>query len=197
MARYGPERKGETRRRVLREAGRALREQGPVAATIPGIMGRAGLTQGAFYAHFESKEALLAEAAAEALAGASRHLLARGEEAPQGAGLAAVVEHYLSPDHRDDLSDGCPLPAFSGDALRGNAAGRRAYTEALTDFLAGLAKLAPPRSGHTKDDAELALVSTMVGGLLLARAVDDPRLSDRILAAARSLCLSTLAVDAE
>ena len=192
MPRYAPEHKRQTRKRVMEAASRVLRKEGPSRATIPGIMNSVGLTQGAFYAHFESKDDLLAEAHAEALASANRRLLARGRAAAPGSEMETIVRHYLSREHRDNLTGGCPIPAFSGDAIRGPARVRSAYTQALTDLLDGLAGLVPESAGKAFPNMELGLASTLVGGLLLSRAVDDPHLSDRILTAARTFCLRAL-----
>ncbi len=192
MSRYTPEHKRQTRKRVLEAAGQRLRKEGPSGATIPSIMSSVGLTQGAFYAHFESKDDLLAEANAEALATASARLLARGHAAAPGSEMETIVRHYLSREHRDNLMGGCPIPVFSADAVRGPARVRSAYTQALTDLFDGLAGLVPESAGKAFPNLELGLASTMVGGLLLSRAVDDPDLSDQILTAARAFCLRVL-----
>ncbi|AWN46599.1 TetR family transcriptional regulator [Methylobacterium terrae] len=164
----------ENRRRILEAAGRLFREKGFSAVTVAEVMEAAGLTHGGFYGHFASKEDLAARALAESLTPAPR---AEGT-APDLAGFVAA---YLSAAHRDRPGTGCALAALGGEAARQPAPVRRAFTEGLEARLARMQEALP------EDDraAALAAVSSLVGALVLARAVDDPALSDEILAAAR------------
>ncbi|TGD92737.1 TetR/AcrR family transcriptional regulator [Methylobacterium nonmethylotrophicum] len=165
----------ENRRRILEAAGRLLREKGFSAVTVAEVMEAAGLTHGGFYGHFASKEDLAAQALAQALIPAPR-------EPGAAAGLAGFVASYLSAAHRDRPGTGCALAALGGEAARQPAPVRRAFTEGLE------ARLSRMQEGLPEGDraTALAALSGLVGALVLARAVDDPALSDEILAAART-----------
>src|SRR6185437_9560934 len=133
------------------------------------------------YSQFGSKERLAAEALGHALSTSSARMNDTGT-------LDDYVARYLSADHRDRRGDGCVMAALAGEIPRQGAAVRRSFTDAVRAMVKRIAGLMP---GHRKsEDAALAIVATMVGALTLARAVEDPDLSDRILAAARRLALS-------
>lgn len=164
----------ENRRRILDAAGRLFREKGFSAVTVAEVMEAAGLTHGGFYGHFASKEDLAAQALAQALAPAPR-------EPGTAPDLAGFVVAYLSAAHRDRPGTGCALAALGSEAARQPAPVRRAFTEGLEARLARMQEALPEGDRA----AALAAVSSLVGALVLARAVDDPALSDEILAAAR------------
>ncbi|MGX7709038.1 TetR/AcrR family transcriptional regulator [Methylobacterium sp. Gmos1] len=169
----------ENRRRILEAAGRLFREKGFSAVTVAEVMEAAGLTHGGFYGHFASKEDLAAQALAQALAPSPRE----AGTGPDGhrPDLAGFVAAYLSAAHRDRPGSGCALAALGGEAARQPAPVRRAFTEGLEARLARMQEALPDGDRA----AALAAVSHLVGALVLARAVDDPALSDEILAAAR------------
>ncbi|KMO41433.1 hypothetical protein VQ02_05530 [Methylobacterium variabile] len=170
----------ENRRRILEAAGRLLREKGFSAVTVAEVMEAAGLTHGGFYGHFASKEDLAAQALAQALAPAP----GRPGAAPD---LAGFVAGYLSAAHRDRPGGGCALAALGSEAARQPAPVRRAFTEGLEARLARMQEAVMPQALPEGDRAAaLATMSGLVGALVLARAVDDPALSDEILAAARA-----------
>lgn len=190
MARYPKEQKAQTREQIVATASRAFRTRGVGEVSIPALMGQLGLTHGGFYAHFPSKEALAAEACARPLLARSRELAAL----PPGAeSLARVITAYIDPRKRDNPGESCPLPSLSGELARANPEVRHAFTEALREYMERLAALLPPDVAARGEDQELALAATMVGAVLLARAVDDPELSDRILAAGRAFAVEAFA----
>ncbi|MET7247755.1 TetR family transcriptional regulator [Methylobacterium sp. EM32] len=162
----------ENRRRILEAAGRLFREKGFSAVTVAEVMEAAGLTHGGFYGHFASKEDLAAQALGQALA---------PREPGTAPDLAGFVASYLSAAHRDRPGTGCALAALGGEAARQPAPVRRAFTEGLEARLARMQEALPDGDRA----AALAAISGLVGALVLARAVDDPALSDEILAAAR------------
>ncbi|MBO9698180.1 MAG: TetR/AcrR family transcriptional regulator [Sphingopyxis sp.] len=180
--RYSSDHKAETRERVLKEAAKEIRAKGPDNVAVAGIMARAGLTHGGFYAHFASKDALVNEAIGAMFADAharTEKIDAKGD--PRSV-LRAYVDFYLSPAHRDSRDRGCPLPTLSGDFARAQPATRDRFgagVEGIADRLAApLAKL-----GYADAPAEAhALLAQLVGGVALARAVGDPELSDALLA---------------
>jgi TetR/AcrR family transcriptional repressor of nem operon len=161
-----------TRKSAVRAASRLFRERGLQEVSVSDVMGALGLTVGGFYRHFESKEALAAEACAAAF---SESALARGGSAD------AMLRGYLSEGHRDARGAGCPLAALVTDVARQPAAVRDSYTAGVRDGLARLAKVAPGLS----DGERRALLAGMVGALAIARAVNDEELSAAFLRDAR------------
>jgi TetR/AcrR family transcriptional repressor of nem operon len=177
-------RKAESRRRIVAAAARRLRAEGADGAGVAEVMAEAGLTHGGFYAHFPGREALLAEALAQALA-VGRDRWFGGLDGAEGRDVvAAVLGRYLNPRHRAALDDGCAFAALASDFARAGPPLRRAATEGLE---AAAALLAPGAGGR---GPALALIALCVGGLALARGVDDPALSDEVLRACRRLGLS-------
>ena len=166
----------ESRDRIVAAAARLFRERGIDGVGIDAIMEAAGLTHGGFYRHFRSKDDLVAEAVGL--------VLPRGT-APEDD-LAGYAARYLSVAHRDDPGRGCVMAALGGDAARGGAGVRRRFAELVS---AQIARFLPWFGGSDRPDARaraIAGLSAMVGALVLARAVDDPALSEEILAAVRA-----------
>ncbi len=191
MARYSKDHKSQTRKRIVQTASQAFREAGIEGVSVPEVMARVGLTHGGFYAHFPSKNALVAEACSETVLGSSLKMPAIARGAAPGSELLAILDHYLSVQHRDNLAGGCLIPALAGELVHAPIEVRRDFTEALRKFFGSLAPFVSDGAKHQYGDAELALVATMVGGLLLARVVDDPELSERILATCHAFCATT------
>ena len=184
--RYAKEHKERRRQQILEVAAPAFRAEGVAGVGIGELMGRLGLTHGGFYAHFASKDDLVAAACARGLAESAERLQATVAGTPPGEELTAVIRSYLSRRHRDTPADGCPMPALAGDVARQPPAVRHAFTGALADYLDRLAALLPDRPGADPRDDALVLAAGLAGAVLLARAVDDPVLSDRLLRAARA-----------
>jgi len=178
MARYPSDHKDATRQRIIETAGRRLKRNGIDGSGVAALMKDAGLTNGAFYAHFTSKEDLVATALTEQLR-EQRLLLA--DIPPGRAGIEQVVRRYLSPEHRDNPEEGCPSAALLDEISRCPEATRQAYTEGGLAFIDDLAaRLAPhdPRSVRTTIAGVYAL---MIGTLQLSRALTDPQLADDLL----------------
>ncbi|MHC6224730.1 TetR/AcrR family transcriptional regulator [Pseudomonas sp. X10] len=174
------DKKSKTRERILEAACSALIQQGPAEPSVNQVMGAAGLTVGGFYAHFDSKDALMLEAFRQLL-GERRALLAEVDPSLDGAGRRALVAaFYLSRKHRDAHEHACPLPNSLGDMQR--------LPEAFRDVLAEHIELMTAQLAERPEDIDkvLADLSLMVGGLALARALGSTELSDRILRAAKS-----------
>jgi TetR/AcrR family transcriptional repressor of nem operon len=168
------------REKVLDTAGMLFRKHGFDGIGVADIMKRAGLTHGGFYGHFSSKHDLAAEACARVLGRAGWIERLTGTPNPS---LERFVRDYLSPSHRDDPSRGCLFAAVGSDVVRQPRSVRRAFTEGLRSRLDALQKLIPGRSTAARREKTLATMAALVGALVLARAVDDPRLSDEILEA--------------
>jgi AcrR family transcriptional regulator len=178
MARYEKGHKDETRQRILDVAARQFRERGVSAAGLAGIMADAGLTNGAFYVHFESKEDLIRTVLDDALARREQVWRKLGDEE---GGLEAVIGDYLSARHRDDPGRGCPTAAMVAEVAREPVATRSTFTDRVAAIIARIAtKVKGPSAAQREADA-LAIYALMVGTLQLARAVNDKQLSDRIL----------------
>jgi TetR/AcrR family transcriptional repressor of nem operon len=188
--RYTKAHKQRTRKQILEAATRAFRAKGLRGTSIPKLMGQVDLTHGGFYAHFNSKEDLIAEACAQSLIKSSERLVDSLGKASPGETLRTIVNAYLSPEHRDNPAGGCVIPSLAGELSRESDAVRRAFTQALERYVAQLAPLLSSSATSAADDAVLALVAGMAGGILLARAVDDPTLSDRILQACREFYMN-------
>ena len=176
--RYGKDQKQATRERILEAAGRRFKQDGIDGAGVAAVMSDAGLTNGAFYAHFASKEDLVANVLADQLR-AQRHSFAAQ---PAGrAGLEAFIRTYLSPQHRDECADGCPSAALLEEVARRPAATRQVFTDELTYEIDDIALRLDPNDIEAARTDALTVFGLMVGTLQLARAVTDRDLSDRLL----------------
>jgi len=183
MARYSPEHKEATRRRMIETAGRRFKSDGIDGSGIATLVADAGLTNGAFYGHFSSKDDLVATVVAQQLA----DQVAVVNSLP--AGIASVEEflrEYLSPSHRDDLAGGCPSAALLDEIGRCDIAVREAYTEGASSMIQAIARHLDDGDAQRTNERAIGLFSLLVGSLQAARAVTDPELSDRILATAFS-----------
>jgi TetR/AcrR family transcriptional repressor of nem operon len=174
------ERKAETRERILAAAGALFRSHGIDAVGVDAIMHQAGLTHGGFYAHFGSKEALVAEVSAAALARSAARWERISQEADPATALARIVDSYLDPAHVAAADHGCVLATLGPEISRRQDA-RPGITTSIRRMLDALAHCLPARPRHRA----LATLSAMVGAVVLARLCDDQRLADEFLGAAR------------
>ena len=191
--RYPKEHKSRTHRRIVETAARAFRANGIGGVGVADLMAEAGLTHGGFYAHFKSKDALVAEACRQALDATTETLDFRARGAPPGEGLRTVVRTYLSRSHRDDAARGCVMASLAGDIARAAPETRHAVTEALGRLVAVIARQMPAEDEPTRMGRALAVAASLVGAMALARAVDDDALSDTILEATRAFVLKAAA----
>src|SRR5438132_9971022 len=177
-------RKEVTHERIVNAAARAIRRSGCDGIGVAEIMKDAGLTHGGFYAHFDSREAMLAEAAdragAEAVAASAR---IAGSASPQRA-LTELVRAYLSRTHVEDIERGCPVAALGSEMPRQAPEVRRAATRRLKEMIDLVARQSPDWGQPNAHERAPVTVATMVGALMLSRAVDDARLSDAMRQAA-------------
>mgnify|MGYP003547434477 CR=1 FL=1 len=178
MARYGKDHKLATRRRIIEAAGRRLKRDGIDGSGVAALMADAGLTNGAFYAHFDSKEDLVAATVAEQISGQRAALV---EVEPGWAGLEQMVRSYLSRGHRDDPGNGCPSAALLDEIGRSPDSVRRAYTDGMVALIDDLAARLAPEDLTSARVRVFAVFASMVGTLQLARALTDRDLSDSIL----------------
>ncbi len=183
MARYSPEHKEATRRRMIATAGRRFKSDGIDGSGIATLVADAGLTNGAFYGHFASKDDLVASVVTQQLT----DQVAVVNALPAGpASLEAFVREYLSPAHRDDLAEGCPSAALLDEIGRCDGAVREAYTDGADSMIQAIARHLDDGDPKRTNERAIGLFSLLVGSLQAARAVTDPELSHRILAAAYS-----------
>lgn len=177
----------ENRERILDNAAQLFRERGFDGIGLNDLMQAAGLTRGGFYGHFGSKDDLAVEACARAMQAN------REQWKPQtDRSLGAWVEAYLSDAHRDHPGQGCALVALAGDAARGGPAVQAVFATGVQSLALALQPQMPAADEAGRREQALALLSTLVGSLLLSRAVGDAGLSRELRAAAlKSLPIST------
>jgi TetR/AcrR family transcriptional regulator, transcriptional repressor for nem operon len=180
VARYDGQHKAETRRRIIETASERFKQDGIDGSGIATLMSDAGLTNGAFYAHFQSKDDLVANVVADQLR-LQRDTL---HSLPPGrAALEAFVRDYLSPHHRDDPRTGCPNAALLDEIGRCNGAVRDSYTEGMQSIVEVISAHLSPKDPSAARARALGLFTVLVATMQLARAVSDRELSDEILAA--------------
>jgi TetR/AcrR family transcriptional regulator, transcriptional repressor for nem operon len=187
--RYAPGHKQQTRDRILRAAGKVFLREGYHAAGVDKVMEEAGLTAGGFYSHFDSKEALLAEMLAAAAAVAA---MPREEELGPIAGrdwAASFVDRYLSLRHVASPEDGCPLPALVSEVARSGDAVKASFEAIVLDLAV---RMKQDAGEGLSEDRSLAIIALCVGGIGVARSVQDESLGERILTACRELARAGL-----
>ncbi|MDF0544945.1 helix-turn-helix domain containing protein [Sphingobium sp. H39-3-25] len=170
------EQMAENRLRILDSASRLFREKGFDAVTVAQVMKAAGLTHGGFYGHFESKDDLVAQA------------LARTLEAPAGSelDLGAYLDSYLSPRHRDNPGQGCPTAGLVAETRHQAPAARSAMTQGCRAQIERMSEVMPGGTHAEKRRAAIGSWAAMIGAVILARAIDDPALSDEVLEETRA-----------
>lgn len=169
-----------SRERILGVASRRFRERGFDGVGVAELMHDAGLTHGGFYGHFGSKDQLMAEACAHALS-VSVQRWQRLAASGAGTPVARLARSYLSARHRDDPGTGCVLATLGADVARRPAAMRHAITGGLRSLVDILANVVAGRTKAARRRKALALYASMIGAMVLARAVDDDALSKEIL----------------
>ncbi|MCA9131233.1 MAG: TetR/AcrR family transcriptional regulator [Planctomycetales bacterium] len=180
--RVSREKAAENRERVIEVASKLFRERGFDGVGVADLMKAAGLTHGGFYGNFESKDDLILQASSRALE-ESLTVLRSAIEAGGKDVLGNVASVYLSPAHRDHPGNGCALAALGAEVARNDSPVRSAFTENVRSAAKLLARIVSSKSKRTKRERALAIYSSLVGALVLARAVNDPDLSTEILQA--------------
>jgi TetR/AcrR family transcriptional regulator, transcriptional repressor for nem operon len=187
--RYGKGHKQATRQRILEAAGRRFKQDGIDGAGVAAVMSDAGLTNGAFYAHFASKEDLVANVLADQLRAQRQNF---DSQPPAREGLEAFIRAYLSPEHRDQRADGCPSAALLDEIARRPAATRQVFTDELLSTADDVAARLDRTDAEAARTDALTILGFMIGALQLARALADRDLSDQILARSREAALKLL-----
>ncbi|CCD92991.1 putative transcriptional regulator, TetR family [Bradyrhizobium sp. ORS 375] len=188
--RYSPEHKAETHARIVRKASVRLREKGAHGVGVADLMKEAGLTHGGFYAHFESREALVVEAFGYAMDRSMERWRKLLDDLPPQKRLAAIVDGYLSPEHRDDAGHGCAVPALGAEIARESAKTRKAFAaklEELIDLFADYIVDVPRKTARKRASAMLA---TLMGTIVMARIAGSGESSEEILSSGREVALA-------
>lgn len=188
--RYGPEHKQATRERILAAAENLFRKQGFEGASVERVMRAAGLTVGGFYAHFASKDSLLAESLNDFFRRNGERWLGGLEELRGAEWLSHFVRRYLNRQIRDNMETGCVLPSVLSDLARGTPEAREAFAEGIDGLAKEMAAHVPGEDGVTARKRALATVTFVIGTMTLARATKGLPLSDEILEAAREVLLA-------
>lgn len=192
--RYSKEHKQETHARIVKKASVRLREKGAHGIGVADLMKEAGLTHGGFYAHFDSREALVIEAFAYAMDRATERWRKMAEQTPSEKRFSAIVESYLTPLHRDDPGHGCAVPALGAEIARESPKTRKAFAaklEQMIDMMADQISGVPPKAARKQ---AIATVATMMGTLVLSRIAGSGEFSDEILVSGREAALGRAAV---
>lgn len=189
--RYSTDYKQKTHARILAAAGKLFREKGYNGVGIDTVMAAVGMTPGGFYAHFASKEALFAEVIADVLKsrGEVLRFYLADKDGPEW--FKALIKSYLSKLHRDAVVEGCPLPALTPDVARCGKDTKTLYEDYLQRFLSEMISKMPADTTPAKERA-MALLAQLVGGLMLARAVNNDQLSDQMLYACQHAALQII-----
>lgn len=169
--------KENTRKHIIDVASKRFRKDGAAASGLAGIMSEAGLTNGAFYPHFESKDALVREAVASALADQNAKL----QKASETDGIESIIRGYLDVSHLKGRENGCPSAALLPEIARQGASTRKAYESGLLAYIETLSKALPASTSSSPRQRAMAIFGLMVGTLQMARAVSDASLAANIL----------------
>jgi TetR/AcrR family transcriptional regulator, transcriptional repressor for nem operon len=178
------EKAAQHRERIIEAAGALFRSKGFGGVGVADIMKAADLTHGGFYGHFDSKDDLIAQASKRSMARAATNWRKVVTDAPDNP-FAGLLNHYLSPRHRDDPGHGCAFAALGNDAARSGKIVRKAFAEGLEPLFEILAEAVPGRTKAIRRRKAIAAMAELVGALVLARAVEGTALSDEILGAAQ------------
>jgi TetR/AcrR family transcriptional regulator, transcriptional repressor for nem operon len=189
LMRYSKEHKLETHARIVKKASVRLREKGAHGVGVADLMKDAGLTHGGFYAHFDSREALVIEAFTYAMDRSTERWRKLAELTPPDKRLAMVVDSYLTPVHRDDPGHGCAIPTLGAEIARESPRTRKAFAAKLDQMIDMLAAQVPNGSRKAARKKAMAVIATMMGTLVLARVAGNGEFSDEILGAGRDAVL--------
>ena len=179
--RYDSDHKVRTHRRIVRNASRQLRAKGLNGPAVTTLMRAAGLTHGGFYRHFGTRDDLVVEAIEEGLQELRDRLIAAAKDAAPGEGWKAMVRSYLSLERCDRADEGCPIAALAPDMARTRPALKQRIAAAILKLRQEILPFMPGRNEDEKAANFLAIFSSMVGTIAVARTMPDPAIRQRIL----------------
>jgi TetR/AcrR family transcriptional repressor of nem operon len=188
--RYAPDHKQQTRDRIVRAAARRFRGKGSEGAGIGDLMRDLRLTHGGFYRHFDSKEALFAEAFEHSLREIGDRVTRAIDSAPKGAELKALIDTYLDVDHLNDVAGGCPVAALASEVARRPRGTREPFLQPLRSHIRRMERYIPAATEQQRHEKAIALFTGMAGTLTVARAFTDERDRRAILDGARRFYLA-------
>src|SRR5262245_699618 len=191
--RYSKEHKQETHARIVRKASVRLREKGAHGIGVADLMKEAGLTHGGFYAHFNSREALVIEAFSYAMDRSTERWRKMAEQTPPEMRFAAIVESYLTTIHRDDPGHGCAVPTLGPEIAREGPKARKAFAAKLDQMIEMMADQVPELPRKAARAQAIAALSTMAGAVVLSRVAGSGEFSEEILGAGREAALGRAA----
>src|SRR5215216_2200287 len=191
--RYSKEHKQETHARIVKRASIMLREKGAHGIGVADLMKEAGLTHGGFYAHFDSREALVIEAFAYAMDRSTERWRKIAEQTPLDKRLATIVETYLTPVHRDDPGHGCAVPTLGAEIARESPKTRKAFAAKLEQMIDMMADQILDVTRKTARKQAMATLATMMGTMVLSRIAGNGEFSEQILSAGREAVLGRAA----
>ena len=187
--RYRPQHKAETHRQIVADASRRVRAEGFTGAAVSAVMRDAGLTHGAFYKHFASKDHLLMESLGVAFQQMADTMARAAESSPPGAAWKAIVRTYLSAEHCDHSECGCPLAALAPEFARADKPMKARILKEMAEYQSRMLPFMPGRTTAAKKRAFLAIISTMLGAVAIARILPDPKGRATVLANAQKFLL--------
>jgi len=188
--RYSKEHKQETHARIVKKASVRLREKGAHGIGVADLMKEAGLTHGGFYAHFDSREALVIEAFGYAMDRATERWRTLAAETPVEKRLSTIVDSYVSTVHRDDPGRGCAVPTLGAEIARESAKTRKAFSGKLEQLIEVMAEQIPHVPRKVARKQAMGMMATMMGALVMSRVAGNGELSDEILAAGREAAMA-------
>jgi TetR/AcrR family transcriptional repressor of nem operon len=183
--RKSKEEAAETRARIVRKASKEFNQHGIAGTGLADVMKSAGLTHGGFYKHFQSKDELVAEALEEGLENSFQAI----EHAAGERAIAKFISEYLSPDHRDNFDNACPLPALGAELWRAGGKTRQKASEGVLRFVSLVERRLKDLPAKDRKSRAHAIVASLVGSMMLSRIVTDPKLSYRFLRDTRDFVL--------
>lgn len=189
--RYPKEHKQKTRERILEAAARVFRRQGYGGGGVDAIMEEAGLTAGGFYSHFASKQELFEQVVAREVRRTARQRTRGLGELDGLEWVAGFVRRYLSPRHASNVEGGCPIPPLVSEIGRADASTRGVFSRTVSELTDTIVNRLDALPESEREEAALGIVSTLVGGVVLARSV-EPRLAEKVLRSAAKRALSGL-----
>jgi TetR/AcrR family transcriptional repressor of nem operon len=191
--RYSKEHKQETHARIVKKASVRLREKGAHGIGVADLMKEAGLTHGGFYAHFDSREALVIEAFGYAMDRSVEHWRNMTTDIPPEKRLSTIVDSYVSATHRDDPGRGCAVPSLGAEIARESAKTRKAFSAKLDQMIDLVADQIPDVPRKTARRLAMGTMATMMGTLVMSRVAGSGELSDEILTSGREAALARAA----
>lgn len=184
--RYPPEHRVKIHEEIVKDASRRLRAEGLTGAAVSAVMRDAGLTHGGFYKHFRSKDELVIESLGKAFQELADFLAHAAQKSRHGPAWKAIVKTYLSPEHCDHPEGGCPLAALAPELARADKSMKAQILAEMEKYSSRMLPFMPGRRAADKKRAFLAIISTMLGALAIARILPDPAQRASVLANTRA-----------